>query len=476
MHFADDLTPVLLGLAALLLLSLYTLAQCFSQRASIRDPEASFLFGALARRHSLASAVGSTFSITYLGAATIWGHLYRGWFLIYLLVAFAIIAATARFIIRLAHRELNARGIDNPDNVLLEFLRFRLSPRIFTAVLKIYALIYFLLLVEELAVGRVVLRAIFPSFPAIAAAILATILIVVATYLQWGGFRGVLLADFEQLKILLPFLVVLGALIFKNLSEGEPQTSIPATEGAAGIAAFPLGLLLFTAWLAGSVDFYSRLNYRKQSSDAERENRQFATIAVGLLCVAFALAGALGALMPGDFGADRSPTGFVNQGIRIVANQSTRAASFVFFAGVFWMLFTTLSNLAITFLQVRQYLHRPYRKGTVSRLLLLAAVLSCLAWPNSVSAFGVFVGALLVIPLVSIATALFDPLARWAPRLTPYPTIAGTLAIIFFVYRYRDFEGNYYTHTSLPLLVLASTAIAVLFGVVWERRAKETKS
>lgn len=476
MDFTDDLTPILLGLAALLLLSLYTLAQCFSQRTSIREPRTSFLFGALARRHSLASAVGSAFSITYLGAATIWGHLYRGWFLLYLAVAFVTIAATARFIIRLSHRELSARGIHEPDNVLLEFLRVRLSPSIFKAVLRVYALIYFLLLVEELAVGRVVLRAIFPSFPAITAAILATILVVVATYLQWGGFRGVLLADFEQLKILLPFLVVLGALIFVSLPSGAPSAMILATEPAAGIAAFPLGLLLFSAWLAGSVDFYSRLNYQKQSSDAESENRQFAAIAVALLCVSFAMAGTLGALMPGDFGADPSPTGFVNHGIRIVTTESTRAVSLVFFAGVFWMLFTTLSNLAITLLQVRQYLGRPYRTGTVSRLLLLAAALSCLVWPDSVSAVGVFVGALLVIPLISIATSLFEPLARWAPKITPYPTIAGALAIIFFVIRYQDFEEDYYTHTSLPLLVLAATAIALLIGLLWERRGKGARS
>src|SRR4051794_12761292 len=90
MVFANYVIIVLLGTATLLLLALYTLSKCRAQLPTREREYSAFLFEGLARRHSLAGTIGSTFSVTYYGATTIYGHLYRGWFLVMLAAGYFV--------------------------------------------------------------------------------------------------------------------------------------------------------------------------------------------------------------------------------------------------------------------------------------------------------------------------------------------------------------------------------------------------
>ena len=125
MTFVGDITTVLLGTLTLVLLSIYTLVNCRQELPRQRIASDDFLFGGVARRHSLAGTIGYAFSITYFGATTIYGHLYRGWFIGMVITAILLAIIVIRTVIRDA--SLSSSHTTPRRNLLLSLLSERVG-------------------------------------------------------------------------------------------------------------------------------------------------------------------------------------------------------------------------------------------------------------------------------------------------------------------------------------------------------------
>jgi hypothetical protein len=471
MAFANYVTTLLLGTATLLLLALYTLTKCRAQLPTRPTEYSVFLFQGHERRHSLAATIGSTFSVTYYGATTIYGHLYRGWFIL-LLAAGCILSL---FLIGAVIREAHAAGVpaaDSRSNLLLNLLRVRLGQQNTQHLVRLWIGIYVFLLAEELAVSRVVLMTVFAQYPAVPAVLIATMCIVVSVYVRWGGFKAILIADYEQIKLLLPFAIALGFVIFrgKDLSIALTHAFVPIVR--TNVAAFPLGVLLMVSWKVAAVDMYSRLNFRMSASKPVEEQRLwFAVVAVALAVGMFVIVAFFGMTLPSEFSHVRTPVGFTRAGLQYAAVLSSKPALVIFVASLFSMILTTINTLAMTTLQLGAYQRsgRPHIRD-LSRLFLVAVLLSCFFDPNAVSGVGMFVGALLIIPLLAIISAISGGVRRLLPHSFAFVGPSALVAAVAFMASYRRIGGDYAQHYLLPVLVVSSFVLCASVGHLVELR------
>jgi hypothetical protein len=464
MNFTADSLTLFLGTATLLLLSLYTIVACRSQLSNEPETFSHFLFEAKTKRYSLAGAIGSVFSVTYYGATTIYGHLYRGWFIIFLVVSCLCAIGLARKII---DESASASGVHAPDekgNALLDLLSRRLPEPGFRKLLALYALIYFFLLAEELAVSRLVLSSIFPGHPVVTATLLATVCLVILAYLKRGGFKAVLIADFEQLKLLFPFMVSLGLLIYRRPPSPLPAAELFNPRASSSVLALPLAVVMLVAWTAGSLDFYSRLNFRLENGQPRgTQQKTFATLALTLVFAALIAGSLFGAWMPQTFSRAQTPAAFTKAGVDYIVAGGSRATSVIFFASLFCMIFTTINNLLITLMQVRFYLGRSTsRNDDFSRLLLFATLASSVFWANCVSAVGLFVGAQLIVPTTIVACSLSDRLTRLLPKRFMFLLWSTLLSIVLFVFFYPSLETFYSRHYLVSAIVIVPFTFCAL--------------
>lgn len=122
------------------------------------------------------------------------------------------------------------------------------------------------------------------------------------------------------------------------------------------------------------------------------------------------------------------------------------------------MVFTTIDTLLATFLQIGVYRKSSLAsQHAVSRVLLVAVLFSCFFWPDSVSAIGVFIGSLLIIPLLAICSSLNQWLRLLLPKSGRYPSYSLAFSVIVFVSQYGDLEVAFYDHIRIPLVVIAAT-------------------
>lgn len=471
MYFAGDIVTIFFGVATLLLLSLYTLARSREQMASRPATYAAFLYDAVARRYCLAGTLGYAFSITYYGATTIYGHLYGPWVLLMLAVVAPIAVMLVRRVIHVAHDIRAQNSHERPSNLLLDLLRARLGAQNAEHVLTIYIVIYFSLLVEELAVSRVMLATMFPGHPFITAILLATIISVILAYLKWGGFRAILIADFEQIKILFPFVLAIVFLIYRTPEARPIHDALLSPRANSGPLAFVLGVCAGVTWISASVDLYSRLNFRTRPGVSERDQQKaFATLAIILTTAIFAVAAIYGMCLPDGFSAVRTPVEFTRMGVQFAVAGGSRTVSIIFFASVFCMIFTTVNSLAFTLFQLGFYRRtsRPHVRE-IHKIILWAVVASCAVWPNAISAYGLFVGALMLLPTIAIIAAISGHARRSLPSGMKFLWPALALSVLAFVVVYQALETNYLRHYWLPAIVGASVMIAGLGARMAER-------
>lgn len=460
MSFASDAVTIFLGVATLLALSIYTIVSC---RAQITRPPTSdrvFLFQGLTQRYSLAGTMGAAFSLTYYGATTIFGHLYRGWFILLLLVAFPICLALARCIIHRAHQTLPSPP-STTSHLLFDFLRHRIGKDNLRYLATVYTLIYFGLLVEELAVSRLVISLAFPGHPIVTALLLATLCLVILVYLTWGGFKALLIADFEQIKLLLPFLLAICFLVYRTLGDVSPLPPFQL-ETRLHVLTLPLSLLLFVAWIIAAVDFYSRLNFethQKREGLLLVQHKTFAAVSLVLLFIVFLSGGLFGAALPESFSSVETPSGLTRSGIAHAMANGSPITLVIFFASLFCMIFTTVNTLLFTLLQVGYFQPKsPFSPARLSRTLLFAVLLSCAVPADSMSCIGMFVSALMLIPFSIIVSQMNKSLVNILPRRYAFLLWALVLATIVFALLYRELE-HYSQHFWLSAIVGSSLLV-----------------
>jgi len=448
----------------LALLSIYTLQRC---RSADRQTGGPFLFAGRERIYSLASSVGSVFSVTYFfGATFIYGRLYGRGFLVLVTLAFGALAAILTLILKRMHAIVpvtTSRTFES--NLALDFLKIRLPQNEFQRLLWLYAAIYFALLVEELAVSRLVFATLFPVHPTVPALLLVTIIAVIVIYLEYGGYQAVLTSDLEQLKVLVPFTLMLVLLV--GLSVPLPAPSGAPSKLAEGSVVGQVGGMVFAiAWFAGGVDFYSRLNFKMaKGKNVLREQIRFSLTALALIYVLLVVGIFFGTHLSGVLPNIKSPTAYTDAAISYFLTRGFRTVIVVFLLSIFCMIFTTLNTLIITVLQVGAYTGPLLSARHVTRILVAATLVSTALQFDSVSAYGVFAGSLLIIPFCGLVHTLLRERAQsiwFLPKGLLYLPLGAMGAIIWFIIRFADLKLAFERHFELPGMVLCSTLLAAV--------------
>lgn len=444
-----------LALAILLALSYLTIKYAREGGSEFRS-YGTYLFGARGRRQSLASNVGAVFSVTYFfGATFIYGMVFGTWIrimtvLVYVMVTLLAIYVTSRI------DSGNPRTADS--NILLEFFVKNLEADDCRKVIRIFTVIYFALLVEELAVSRLVLHALTRQ-PVAVAFLLTTTCFVIYSYLYLGGFRAVVTADTVQVIVLVLFLLMLiiltreyttpAELLFRHLDVQRPMAML----NLAGAGVFGV------SWFMPAVDFYSRLNFTgraKGSATTEFIVTSFATTGTVML---------VGALF-GDCLATHlavtSPSDYVFKAIRFFIDESPLVA-FVFIAGLFSMIFTTIDTLLLLNLQVGYYQRRRwFRRENLLNVLLAAMVISSAMTFDATSAVGIFIGSCMVFPSLALARLLWPKVFRFLPQSPTYLMVAMVLSVVVFARYFFEIQNRFDRHFLLAILTLG---LALACGV-----------
>jgi hypothetical protein len=406
--------------------------------------------------------VGAVFSVTYVfGATFIYGMVFGAWIRIMTVVVFAAVAVLAIYVsskIDLGHSPAT------DSNILLDFFAKRLHSEDFRNLIRIFSIIYFALLIEELAVSRLVLRALTGQ-PIAVAFLLTTVCFVIYTYLYLGGFRAVVTADTVQVIVLVLFLLMLmilmrqyttpSELLLRRLTGQTPMAML----NLAGAGVFGI------SWFMPAVDFYSRLNFagRTKGSDTKR-----------FIVTSFATTGAVmlvGALF-GDCLASHlavtSPSDYVFKAIRFFIDQSPLVA-FIFIAGLFSMIFTTIDTLLLLNLQVGYYQRRRwFRRENLLNILLAAILISTAMSFDATSAVGIFIGSCMVFPSIALARLLWPKTFRFLPQSSTYLAIAMVLSATVFALRLGWIANRFDLHFLLSILTLGSALTCGLLVTAYQ--------
>jgi hypothetical protein len=440
---------LLLVLAVLLSLSYLTIKYARASGTHFRSYGA-YLFEARGRRQSLASNAGAVFSVTYFfGATFIYGMVFGAWIRIMTVLVFVAVTALAIYVTSQVDTG-NARAADS--NLLLAFFAKKLEPNDFRTLVRIFTIIYFALLVEELAVSRLVLHALTRQ-PIAVAFLLTTICFVIYTYLYLGGFRAVVTADSVQIIVLILFLLMLvilmreyttpSELLWRHLDRPSPM----ATLNLAGAGIFGI------SWFMPAVDFYSRLNFSGRARGSET---------TGFIMTSFAVTGTvmlIGALF-GDCLASHlavtSPSDYVFKAIRFFVDESPLVA-FIFIGGLFSMIFTTIDTLLLVNLQVGYYQQRRwFRRENLLNILLAAIVISTAMSFDATSAVGIFIGSCMVFPALMLARLIWPKAFVILPATPTYLMLAMALSTAVFVVYFQWIENRFDRHFLLAILTLCS--------------------
>jgi hypothetical protein len=306
--------------------------------------------------------------------------------------------------------------------------------------------VYFALLVEELAVSRVMLNIVFRGHPVVMALLLATICAVILAYLKWGGFRAVLVADFEQLKLLFPFILAIALLSFRSASLKAPAPGVcharrrrPAHICVRGTHARCVDRLidrfLFTPQL--------------RVITARYEGCEFAAVSIALTTAIFIVGACYGMMLSKEFSSDPSLSSFIEKGVQYAVVPVYRSMAVIFFASVFCMILSTVNTLTIAnFSSFAIYRAPVAAVPRTAQSDALAVILSCGLWPNSVSAVGLFICTLIVIPLIVIIAALSKTVRALFPASYAFLWVGMAISVVAFVLNYRDFTR----YSNMPFL------------------------
>ena len=339
---------------------------------------------------------------------------------------------------------------------------------------RIYAIVYFLLLVEELAVSRLVLSKLLPGHPALSTMALGLICIVIFIYLKLGGFRAVLNSDLVQMAVIATFVLSMVYLMAKARALPDlPAPTLSQANEVGSIMAIPLIVLFGICWFFGSVDFYSRLNFMsRQLPSSILQRQRFAVVSLISIFVVISIGALFGMHLRLALPSPASISTFTESVIGYFLTQGRALISGVFVVSIFCMIFTTIDTLLLTLIQVDSYRSsRWFGRESLAKLLLVAVGLSCLIEFDLVSAFGIFAGSLMILPALGIASALQRTAPRLLPSLVPleWALFASLLIFVSFI---PLIKANFQLHHLLPSVAVFATTVAIAISKIVRMRGE----
>ena len=452
---------LLIVVAVLLAVSLLTIRSVSRVGGPATESYGAYLFRPRGRRESLASSIGSVFSVTYFfGAAFIYGVIFGTWIRLVAVVAFTCVAVIVIRIVKILDGD-TATASD--ANILLDFCRRRMPTGDFRILIWMLSLVYFALLVEELAVSRLILF-MLTGQPLIVALLLTTICFVVYTYIYLGGFSAVVTADTVQIIVLSTFICLLMYLLarYSTINAFFTASRVHVT---AGIGLNLFGAALFgLAWFIPAIDLYSRLNFAARQKG--KETNQFIVSSIALTCLLVLVGAAFGECLSKRLSIT-SPSEYVSKAIDFFLGESPVVA-LIFIAAVFSMIFTTIDTLLLCNLQVGYYQRRRwFRRENLFKLFLGALVISTRMDFDATSAVGIFVGSCMVFPALATVRVLWPSFFKLLPSAPAYLFIALIAASLVFIRFFYLIELRFDHHFWLTVLTFASALVfAVLMQVI----------
>jgi len=156
-----------------------------------------------------------------------------------------------------------------------------------------------------------------------------------------------------------------------------------------------------------------------------------------------------------------SPTAYTRAAIDYFILSDSRIAAIVFLVSLFCMIFTTLDTLLLSLLQNGLYAKsRIFRRRNLTKILLVAVVCSAAMRFNAVSAVGVFIGSLMILPFFCLLTCLLPSKGIFS-RSADYLLLAFALSAATFLYYYDSLELRFDRHFLIPGIVVASICAAL---------------
>lgn len=476
----NDLTTAFLAVGLLLVLSIITISLC---RRDVRKftSYAEFLFSGKLFQHSVASNIGAIFSVTYFfGATFIYATIYNQWTIVMAGICLLLASFVVISIVRTISADLPSLHDDQASkNGLLSWLELKLSKGNFRRLMRLYQGAYILLLVEELAISRVILTSIFPNQPLVSALVLTLIIIVMISYLYFGGFRAVLNSDLTQGAIVTVFVIIL---IFYTYSLGHIENIFvePITIKIIPLSLGLIGWVIYGfAWIVCGVDFYSRLNIRSnvknKSAYKIRKNLTvvsllgtFLVISVGIL---FAYS------VSSELGTFTSPVEYFQSAVSFFMHADHVVIRAIFLVSIFCMIFTTIDTLILTFMQVSWHAKskRVTRKNVLT-IIILALVVSALMPSNSVCAVGILIGSIMIPIMFVLMPIIFPNYLKWLPSNNTYAFVAGGISVVPFILNYNLLESHFEWQFTIPLGVFVITLVCGLVAKFIEKPHQKTNT
>lgn len=439
-----DEPSAFLALGFLLILSILTVRLCGRDKSRPRL-ETTYLFAGKSFIHSLVSNAGAIFSVTYFfGATIIFSSIYRQW-LILLILAVLTIAMILLLSILKRLEETVIRGKRNlrTSNALIEFVRLHTGKDQFHQFIAILVPIYIGLLIEELAVSRVIISQVFSSNELLSSIILIIIVTVVYAYLYIGGFKAVLNSDLIQGSVLIAFLALLVILSAGSNTQPEIVTSGKQQSVAWLVSSLIMWGLFGVTWVVGSLDFYSRLNFVVRSSVSHRARRVLIVLSVSSTLV-IVMVGLYFAMSNPQVHQLQSPEQYFEVIVRHFLSTGSSIYTAIFLVTLFSMIFTTVDTLLITILQIYSFSdsRRPgiSIRSRLSLILFISTIISVVIPVNMVCAGGLFIGSLLLIPLSASLQTIYPRLKSILPHDWRYMWVSLIIASGGFVFFYEEFE------------------------------------
>lgn len=466
MYTVDDPT-FLLALLILLFLSIVTVEWCRLDDRRFASEEER-LFSGDQKIHSFASNLGSLFSVTYFfGATVIYGHLFGTWLFLAaalaLLVSFLIIGRILD-----AAEALPTAARVGRSNILIDLFRAKLETRDFKMVLGIYLVIYLGLLIEELAVARLLLTSLFPDTPVLTAMVLTIISFLVLLYLYVGGFRAVLKSDVVQLAILAPFLVALLLLMRRSSDVGDLIDFRLDIDLRIAIIALICATFFGIAWFISSVDIFARFNFEVQSSKRVEERRNLLRVTFIALTFLLAIGMAFGSYLEQVVPAITTPLGYFESSTEFFVHNESKWIAVITLLSLYSMIFTTIDALLLNLLHVGWYTEGSrWDRGQLLKILALAAFVSSLLDLNSLGAIGILLGSLLILPAVVLLKILVPSKTGWFPPTLAFLVWGGGISCIVVGVCFQYFRLPFERQLLIPGVVLGSvlTALFAAHGV-----------
>lgn len=425
-------SQLLLSPLILLILATVTIYLC------ICDPpyriRTQFLFKGKGYYHSVVSAIGSVFSLSlFYGGTLSYGKTHTFTFSVATIsVPIIIYFVMHRMLSAIPDRERAVIYSGSSTNTLFYYADFTVSKTGDKLFYLYIAAVYFLLLIVEMTLARLVFSGLFPGEPVVTAALIAILFVSCAVYVFSGGFKAVLISDYVQLIVIVVFLAALCYVGFSNnLSFPSFNKIISKAEVRAIDLASFLGMVAFAvSWMICSPDFHSRLNYAGGKS-------RLSFLLMSLLLMSMLIfAGIIFSVWLGmDTGQQRHPRnefahfpGFLPLEIpNLFMATSVPVVSSILVAAISIMIFTTADNYMISFMQCRPSRQLGRKDFSMFPYVIAAAAFLSAIIDLRYSIISGFIAGSLLVP---VAVGICVPLAcrsEKGPKLISLPYLLGFL-------------------------------------------------